>query len=64
MDEFTNMKGFHIVMANTPIHSHDLVDPVIIERRYISIYLPPYSPELNPIEQFWKVLKDRSKEIS
>jgi transposase len=34
------------------------VDPVIIERGNISIYLPPYSPELNSIEQFWKVLKD------
>lgn len=25
------------------------------------VYIPPYSPELNPIEQFWKVLKDRVK---
>ncbi|ORE22707.1 hypothetical protein BCV71DRAFT_171299, partial [Rhizopus microsporus] len=28
---------------------------------YIPVYLPPCSPELNPIEQFWKVLKDRVK---
>lgn len=40
MDEFPNMKGFHIVMDNAPIHSHDLVDPVIIERCYIPIYTP------------------------
>ncbi|KAG2192806.1 hypothetical protein INT47_005353 [Mucor saturninus] len=26
MDEFPNMKGFHIVMDNAPIHSHSLVD--------------------------------------
>ncbi|KAI8880694.1 hypothetical protein K501DRAFT_190629, partial [Backusella circina FSU 941] len=31
----------------------NIIDPVIIERGY-----PPYSPELDPIEQFWKVLKD------
>jgi transposase len=61
MDEFPNIKGFHIVMDNAPIHSHDIVDPIIIERGYIPVYLPPYSPELNPIEQFWKVLKDRVK---
>ncbi len=22
------------------------------------IYLPPYSPELNPVERFWQYLKD------
>lgn len=59
MDEFPHMKGTHIVMDNAPIHSPQLVDPVIIERGYIPVYLPPYSPELNPIEMFWKVLKDR-----
>ena len=48
MDEFPNMKGFHIVMDNAPIHSHGLVDPVIIERSYIPVQLLPYSPELNP----------------
>lgn len=61
MDGFLNMKGFHIVMDNTPIHSLDAIDPIIKEREYIPLYLPPYSPELNPIEIFWKVLRDRVK---
>lgn len=61
MDAFLNMKGFHIVMDNTPIHSLDAIDPIIKEREYIPLYLPPYSPELNPIEIFWKVLRDRVK---
>ena len=59
MDEFPNMKGFFIVMDNAPIHRKEIVDPIIIERGYTPVYLPPYSPELNPIEMFWKVLKDR-----
>ncbi len=25
------------------------------------IFLPPYSPELDPIEKFWSVLKQRIK---
>lgn len=61
MDAFPNMKGFHIVMDNTPIHSSDAIDPIIKERGYIPLYLPPYSPELNPIEMFWKVLKGKVK---
>jgi transposase len=50
MDEFPNIKGFHIVMDDDPIHSHDLVNFIVIERGYIPVYLPPYSPELNLIE--------------
>jgi transposase len=40
---------------------HYSLDSIILERDYIPAYLPPYSPELNPIELFWKVLKDRVK---
>ncbi|KAF7720591.1 hypothetical protein EC973_007275 [Apophysomyces ossiformis] len=29
----------------------------LTERGYNCVYLPPYSPELNPIEQFWSKLK-------
>ncbi|GAA5808167.1 hypothetical protein MFLAVUS_001551 [Mucor flavus] len=60
-DAFFNMKGFHIIMDNTPIHSPNAINYIIKERGYIPLYLPPYSPELNPIEIFWKVLKNRVK---
>ncbi|CEP18324.1 hypothetical protein [Parasitella parasitica] len=52
MDKFPNMKGCHIVMDNGLIYSHDIAGPVIVERGYIPVYLPPYSPMLNPIEMF------------
>lgn len=58
MDEHPEMKGYHIVMDNAPIHIPTAIDPIILGRGYIPVYLPPYSPELNPIEMFWKVLKD------
>lgn len=38
MDEFPNMKGFHIVMNNAPIHSLEAVDPIILERGYIPAF--------------------------
>ena len=59
--EFSNMKGFHIVIDKAPIHSHGLFGPAIIERGYIPVQLLPYSSELNPVEWFWKVLKDEVK---
>jgi transposase len=34
---------------------------MVTERGYECIYLPPYSPELNPIEQFWSIVKNKVK---
>jgi hypothetical protein len=45
-------------MDNAPIHSHDIVDPLIVERGYIPVYLPPYSLSS---EMFWKFLKDKGR---
>lgn len=34
---------------------------MIASRGCKCIYIPPYSPELNPIEQFWAVVKSKVK---
>ncbi|KAG1419106.1 hypothetical protein G6F57_023698 [Rhizopus arrhizus] len=60
MDTFPEMQGFHIVMDNAPIHTPSVIDPLIEKRGYIPVYLPPYSPELNPIENFWSTVKSKS----
>lgn len=61
MDRFPEMTNHYIVMDNAPIHGNKEIEEIIEERGYRSVYLPPYSPELNPIEQFWSVLKDKVK---
>lgn len=61
MDDFPEMKGYCIIIENAPIHVPKLIDPVITKRGYTPIYLPPYSPELNPIEQFWAAVKGKVK---
>ncbi|KAL1932156.1 hypothetical protein VTP01DRAFT_9212 [Rhizomucor pusillus] len=37
----------------------DEMDKYIESRGYRCAYLPSYSPELNPIEQFWSVVKSK-----
>ena len=61
MDCFPELKD--IIMDNAPIHTADQIDEMIVARWYKSIYLPPYSPELNPIEQFWAIVKIRSNVV-
>lgn len=55
------MRGHYLIMDNALIHTSKLIREVIEDRGYNCIYLPPYSPELNPIEQFWSVVKSAVK---
>ncbi|EIE83364.1 hypothetical protein G6F46_012590 [Rhizopus delemar] len=61
MDKNPLMDCFFIVMDNAPIHTHTDIDELVTSRGYGSIYIPPYSSELNPIEQFWSVVKNKVK---
>lgn len=61
IDCFPEHKGYYIVVDNAPIHTAAQIDEMIVARGYRSIYLPPYSPELNPIEQFWSIVKNKVK---
>ena len=53
-------KWTFLVMDNASMHHH--IDPAITDRwlikhRFLPLYLPPYSPELNLIEILWKHAK-------
>ena len=51
-------RNFYLIMDNVPIcHTHEDIAIYVVNRGYGRVYLPPYSPELNPIEQFWSVVK-------
>jgi transposase len=51
------LKNRYIVMDNAPIHKPAAVREFIEERGYKCAYSPPYSPFLNPIEEFWSKVK-------
>ena len=50
-------KGTVIVMDNASFHSKKRLFSAAQNAGYKLIFLPPYSPELNPIEKFWAWLK-------
>ena len=50
--------GDVVVMDNLSAHKVEDVRTLIQKRGAELIYLPPYSPDLNPIEKAWSKLKD------
>jgi transposase len=46
-----------LVIDNASFHRSDRVEELCAEAGVILVYLPPYSPDLNPIEEFFAKLK-------
>jgi transposase len=44
-------------MDNAPIHKNGCIRELIESKGHKCVYLPPYSPFLNPIEEFWSKVK-------
>lgn len=61
IDEDESMQGDYLVMNNAQIHKSQPMIRKIESKGYRVMYLPPYSPELNPIEQFWAIVKGKMK---
>lgn len=49
--------GDVVVMDNLPAHKIKGIQELIEQRGARLIYLPPYSPDLNPIEKCWSKIK-------
>lgn len=50
-------KGDFVVMDNLTAHKVKGVTEIIRNAEAIPLYLPPYSPDLNPIEHMWSKIK-------
>jgi transposase len=48
-------------MDNAPVHHGGRIEKICAKAGVLLIYLPPYSPEMNPIEKFFSVLKSQLK---
>lgn len=51
-------KGDIVIMDGPSIHKVEGVAGVLAERGATAMFLPPYSPEFNPIEMTWSWLKN------
>ncbi|MFT9848085.1 IS630 family transposase [Aneurinibacillus sp. REN35] len=53
-------KSIVLILDNARIHHAKLLHPFLKQHRHrlFLLFLPPYSPELNPIEKLWRWLKD------
>ena len=52
-----------IIMDNASFHPKKILDELCIQNRQFFLPLPPYSPDLNPIEQAWAILKKKVTDL-
>lgn len=55
--------GTVIIMDNASFHRKSMLLPLAQGAGHRLIFLPPYSPDLNPIENFWAWLKRYLRKI-
>lgn len=56
-------KWIILIVDNARIHHAKVVKKYCLENNIILVYLPPYSPEYNPIEFLWKHIKKAFQKI-
>jgi len=61
--ESKSVSNAYIVMDNVPFHHAELVSNLFASTSHQLVFLPPYSPFLNPIENFFNQLKHYVKKF-
>lgn len=53
----TLKEGDVVVMDNVPFHKMKRIEELLTEAKAKVMFLPPYSPDYSPIENFWSKVK-------
>ncbi len=53
-----------IIMDNATFHKGGNIEKLVKQFDCSIIYLPPYSPDLNPIEHFWFTIKNNARYLA
>lgn len=56
--------GDYVVLDNARFHKGIEIDNLFKNANCTVIYLPPYSPDLNPIEHYWHSIKNSMRKLS
>lgn len=59
LEESSKATTIHIICDNGPSNKNKKLREYLKTSKIKIHYLPPYSPNLNPIERLWKVLRER-----
>lgn len=57
-------KNSAIVLDNAAFHKSEKIKSLVESHGHSLIFLPTYSPDLNPIENYWAIAKARLKNVS
>lgn len=57
----SNEKIIYLILDNYSVHKSAFIKNIANILNICLIYLSPYSPHLNPIEQLWRMMKNRIK---
>lgn len=56
-------KGKYVVMDNVSFHKQKIIIDLIESTGARVVFLPPYSPDLSPIEKMWSKIKEILKQL-
>jgi transposase len=59
---YPNAPKIHIILDQSGYHRSQVVKDAALEKNIELHYLPPYSPNLNPIERLWKVMNQEVRD--
>ena len=58
LEQESKAANIHVILDNARAHRNHKLDEYLKTSRIQVHYLPPYSPNLNPIERLWKVFRE------